>query len=473
MTKPGASLEASQRAAPEVALGGRLAGLSLPRQVAVLAIWPLLEQVLAFCVGFTDLLISGRLATGAERVAILDAMGLGGYVGWFFNILQGAVATGVMALVSRATGARDPALAKRGLGQGLWLGFAAGMLSLIALQAGIPALVAAVGLSPAAAVHAETFLRILAISGPFSGAMFAVNAALRGAGDTRTPFIGMCVVNGVNMAVSWLLALGPEPFGGHGVAGIAIGTLAGWVTGLATVSLLLARKKGLLRWSLDGLKPHRDTMFRILRVGAPQSVEIGLMWSIHAYGIHVIATLPGEGNLGAHILAIRVESMSFLPGWAIATAGAALVGQYLGAGSKEMAVRAVRLCWKIAAILMGVIGVVFVFGREGLIALMAPGSELHQQIASPLVLICAVAQPFFATCIILKTSMRGAGATNIVMRWSFGSMIFYRILVLWFFKEEPWFDLRVVWVVFSLDQFTQALVFSWVHFRGKWLDARV
>jgi Na+-driven multidrug efflux pump len=257
------------------------------------------------------------------------------------------------------------------------------------------------------------------------------------------------------------------------VAGIAIGTLAGWVTGLATVSLLLARKKGLLRWSLDGLKPHRDTMFRILRVGAPQSVEIGLMWSIHAYGIHVIATLPGEGNLGAHILAIRVESMSFLPGWAIATAGAALVGQYLGAGSKEMAVRAVRLCWKIAAILMGVIGVVFVFGREGLIALMAPGSELHQQIASPLVLICAVAQPFFATCIILKTSMRGAGATNIVMRWSFGSMIFYRILVLWFFKEEPWFDLRVVWVVFSLDQFTQALVFSWVHFRGKWLDARV
>ena len=25
----------------------------------------------------------------------------------------------------------------------------------------------------------------------------------------------------------------------------------------------------------------------------------------------------------------------------------------------------------------------------------------------------------------------------------------------------------------DLDLFTQALVFSWVHFRGKWLDARV
>ena len=91
-------------------LGGHLSGLSLRRQVLVLAMWPLLEQILAFFVGLTDLLISGRMAEGAERVAILDAMGLGGYVGWFFNILQGAVATGVMALVSRATGGRDGAL---------------------------------------------------------------------------------------------------------------------------------------------------------------------------------------------------------------------------------------------------------------------------------------------------------------------------------------------------------------------------
>ena len=73
MTKPGASIEANQRAA-EACLGGRLAGLSLPRQVLVLALWPLLEQMLAFLVGLTDLLISGRMAQGAARVVIRDAM---------------------------------------------------------------------------------------------------------------------------------------------------------------------------------------------------------------------------------------------------------------------------------------------------------------------------------------------------------------------------------------------------------------
>lgn len=469
MSKPGASIEASERAVPEIRLGGRLAGLSLSRQVAVLAIWPLLENVLAFLVGFSDRLISGRIADGPEQVAILDAMGLGGYVGWFFNILQGAVATGVMALVSRATGAGDRPLALRGLGQGLWLGLAAGVLSLLALHFGIPALIRGVGLTPAAAMHAEAFLRVLALSGPVSGAMFAINAALRGAGDTRTPFIAMLVVNVVNVAVSWWLAIEQ----GRGVAGIAWGTVTGWICGLAVVSLVLARKSGLLSWSLAGLRPHRETLARILRIGAPQSLEIGFMWGIHAYGIHVIAGLPGEGNLGAHILAIGVESMSFLPGWAIGTAGAALAGQYLGAGSKEMAVQAVRLSWKIAVVMMGTIGILFIFSRDELIALMAPKSALHQHLASPLVLICAAAQPFFATCIVLKTTMRGAGATTTVMRWSFGSMIFYRIGMMWLLKSQPWFDLRAVWVIFSLDLITQALVFARVHFRGKWAESRV
>jgi putative MATE family efflux protein len=473
MSKPGASVEASQRAA-EVRLGGRLEGLSLPRQVLVLAVWPLLEQVLTFFVGLTDLLISGRMAEGVERVAILDAMGLGGYVGWFFNILQGAVATGVMALVSRATGGRDATLANRGLGQGLWLGILAGFGSLVILQAGITLLIRWIGLSPAAAVQADAYLRVLAISGPFSGAMFAVNAALRGSGDTRTPFLAMIVVNVVNMTLSWAFVFAPAPLGGHGIAGIAAGTVCGWIAGLATAALLLGHgKTDSLHWSRASLRPHMETMRRIVRVGVPQAVEIACMWMIHAYGIRVIAGLKNEGALGAHILAIRVESMSFLPGFAIATAAAALAGQYLGAGSKEMAVKAVRLCWKSAVLLMSGMGVFFVVCREQLVGLMAPGSELHAKLAAPLLIVCAMAQPFFATCITLKTSMRGAGATHVVMRWSFGSMFFYRVFVLWIMPRFMDVTLVAVWIVLSLDLMTQAAIFTRLHFRDKWLDSRV
>jgi Na+-driven multidrug efflux pump len=197
------------------------------------------------------------------------------------------------------------------------------------------------------------------------------------------------------------------------------------------------------------------------------------MWLIHAYGIHIIANLNHEGSLGAHFLAIRVESMSFLPGFAIATASAALVGQYLGAGSKEMAVKAVRLCWKMGVVLMSLIGIAFVFFRSQLIEFMAPGSELHAHLSAPLLIVSAFTQPFFATCIILKTSMRGAGATNAVMRWSFGSMFFYRVGVLWWFFNHGGISLTQVWIVLGLDLFTQSIAFSWLHFRGRWLDAKV
>ena len=473
MDKPGISINASERG-EEIRLGGKLGEMTLAMQVLTLAMWPLLEQVLSFFVGMTDILIAGRMAVGAERVALLDALGLGGYVGWFIYIFQGAVATGVMALVSRATGAGDHKLANRGLGQGVWLGALAGVLAFIILQIGAPFLIKWMSLSAAAAVHAESYIRMLAWSGPVAGAMFSVNAALRGSGDTKTPFFAMLVVNLVNMGVSILLVFGPQPFGGMGVSGIALGTVIGWVAGLATVVvMLMLKKREGLKWSGEGLRLHGETLLRIWRVGVPQALEIAGMWMIHSYGLRVISNLKSEGALGAHFIAIRLESMSFLPGFAIAAAAAALTGQYLGAGSKTMAVKAVRFSWMLAVGLMGFMGICFVVGREWLIGLMAPGSELHAELAGPLLVVCALAQPFFATCIILKTSMRGAGATKLVMRWAFSSMLFYRIGVLWVLSSLGWVTLTGVWIVLGFDLVTQAIVFTRLHFKGRWLDAKV
>lgn len=473
MDKPGISVEASERG-EEIRLGGKLGGMTLTMQVLTLAFWPLLEQILAFLVGTTDILIAGRMADGVERVAILDAMGLGSYVGWFIYIFQGAVATGVMALVSRAMGARDFQLADRCLGQGMWLGALAGVAAFLVLQVGTVPLIGWMGLTPAAAIHAEAYIRMLAWSGPVAGAMFAVNAALRGSGDTKTPFLAMVVVNLVNMGTSVLFVFGSEPFGGMGVEGIALGTVVGWIAGLLTVTVILALKKTEgLRWTREGLLFHGETMMRIWRIGVPQAIEIAGMWMIHSYGLRVISGLKDDGALGAHFIAIRLESMSFLPGFAIAAAAAALTGQYLGAGSKEMAVQAVRFSWKLAVGIMTFMGLCFVFGRTWLIGLMAPGSDLHADLAGPLLVVCAFTQPFFATCIILKTTMRGAGATKLVMRWAFSSMLFYRIGVLWLLARLDMVSLTGVWIVLGLDLVTQAFVFSRLHFQGKWLEAKV
>lgn len=473
MDEHGILVEASERG-ENIRLNGKLGRMTLAMQVLTLSFWPLLEQVLAFLVGTTDILIAGRIAESEERVAILDAMGLGGYVGWFIYIFQGAVATGVMALVSRATGARDSKLADMALGQGMWLGIFAGLIAYLILQVGTIPLIGWMSLTPAAAIHAEAYIRMLAWSGPVAGAMFAVNAALRGSGDTKTPFLAMVVVNLVNVGASVLFVFGPEPFGGRGVEGIALGSVIGWIMGLLTVVVILALKKtDGLRWTRDGLLFHSETMMRIWRIGVPQAIEIAGMWMIHSYGLRVISNLSDEGALGAHFIAVRLESMSYLAGFAIAAAAAALTGQYLGAGSKEMAVQAVRFSWKLAVGVMAFMGLCFVLLRTPLIGLVAPGSELHIELSGPLLVVCAFAQPFFATGIILKTTMRGAGATKLVMRWAFSSMLFYRVGVLWLLGRLDMLSLTGVWIVFGLDLVTQAILFSRLHFQGKWLEAKV
>jgi Na+-driven multidrug efflux pump len=98
---------------------------------------------------------------------------------------------------------------------------------------------------------------------------------------------------------------------------------------------------------------------------------------------------------------------------------------------------------------------------------------LHLRLATPLLLVSACTQPFFASCIILKNSMRGAGASALVMRWSFGSMFFYRVVLLWLIANAGQLSLVLVWIVFGCDVITQAAVFAWLHFRGHWLDAQV
>ena len=55
--------------------------------------------------------------------------------------------------------------------------------------------------------------------------------------------------------------------------------------------------------------------------------------------------LLDDGALGAHGMVVQIESISFMPGFALGMAASTLAGQYLGAQSKLGAAHAVRVCW--------------------------------------------------------------------------------------------------------------------------------
>ena len=480
VSRPGVSVEADARSQGK--LGGRLGRMSLRKQVATLAFWPFLEQILGFLVATVDMMFTGRLAEVELRVAMMDAMGVGGYTAWLLMIFQSSIATGVMALVSRATGQRDGGLARRGMAQGVLLGFLTGLVVCVVLFVSLPLLIAVFGLAGEGARQAQSYLEILVWSAPLLGVMLSANHALRGSGDTRTPFLTMVLVNVVNVIASWLFVYGPEPFGGMGVAGLALGSLLGWGTGaLAVVLFLLFRREKeseemILHLRGTPLRPDREIMHRIVRVGLPQACEMGGMWLIQVIMARFISGLAQDGTLGAHMIAIRVESMSFLPGFAIGSAGAALAGQYLGAKNPEMAMKAARLCWKLATLFMGLLGILFLVFPQQLVGFIIPegsDSEMFRSLAGPLVFLCGLSQPFLATALVLKTTMRGAGASRLVMRYSFTTMIFYRIIVVPVGVTFFGMGLTGIWVVMFMDVATQAFLFSRLHFKGDWLRVKV
>jgi len=463
-----------------MALGGKLAGLSLPRQVLALALWPFLQNLMGVGVGFADMMIAGRMEDGPTGEAIMDMMGAGMYLMWLLMILQGAMATGAMALVSRSTGARDMKSANLALGQSVLLGVISGFSSGILIWLIVPYMGRFFGLSNLAQSYVTDYMRMGALLAPFSGVMFVASSCLRAYGDTMKPFLAMLLVNVVNIAASLYFVYSLD----WGVTGLAAGTVIGWAFGAAVILWFLRPGGGVrkssgkddvsapLRLSVENLRYDMPMLRRIWRISWPSMIEIIGMWSVHAVGIYFIGTMKA-GTMGAHAMVVRLESVSFMPGFAIGMAASTLTGQYLGAKDPAMAKRAVRFCWVLGIVSMGGTGVLIsVFNTEFLSLFGDPSSEQFQM-AAPVIRFVGFFQILTATMMVMKMSMRGAGDTRTVTIYSFASMGLIRVGMLWFLISHYDIGLLGIWQVMMLDVLVQGAVFTWLHYKGGWLKREV
>lgn len=446
----------------------------------VLALWPFLQNLMGVGVGFADMMIAGRMAKGEQAEAIMDMMGAAMYLMWLLMILQGAMATGAMALVSRSTGARDMQSANLALGQSLILGVLSGIVSGLIIWMVVPSMAEFFGLSSLATRHVIEYMRVAAYLAPFSGVLFVASSCLRGYGDTMRPFLAMFLVNVVNVLLSIYLVYKLH----WGVSGLAAGTVVGWITG-ALFILWFLRPQGRKEMSSDAengadrlvlhmknLRYDMPMLRRVWRVSWPSMIEIIGMWSVHAVGMYFIGAMA-SGTIGAHAMVVRLESVSFMPGFAIGMAASTLAGQYLGAGDFDMAKRAVRFCWLVAVVAMGGAGVLIsVFNMEFLALFGNAGSEQHQ-LAGPVIRFVGMFQALNATMMVMKMSMRGAGATRVVTLYSFASMGLIRIGLLWLAIKWLGIGLLGVWMVMMVDVFCQAVIFVRLHYKGSWMETEV
>ncbi|MDP6058139.1 MAG: MATE family efflux transporter [Pirellulaceae bacterium] len=459
--------------AATVELPGRLAGLSLSRQVLVLSIWPLLEQLMNFLVGVVDLALAGHLGDEALMVAAMNALGVSGYVGWLMSMIHSAAGIGSSALIARAVGGRRTGLANAALGQSLLLALFSGGLVLAMAFTFARGIGILSGLTGPSLDLCTLYLRIVALAAPASALLLVGNACLRGAGDTRSPFVVMAVVNVSNILLSVLFVYGPSPIGGHGVAGIASGTVGAWLVGAGIVCAILGRGHSGIRLRWPRLRPHWHTLRRIIRIAVPSLFEsAGALWLGNFLVLMIVGRLVQSAALGAHQIVVRIEALSFLPGFAMGIAAATLAGQYLGLGEPRCARRAVVVCWVYAAIIMTLVGLVFMAVPEILVRVITSSEAMISLAPTPL-RICGPFQIFLATQLVMAAGLRGAGDTRSALWITAGSVFLVRVPVVYVLGIVLDLGLQGVWYGICAEMMIRGIMFAISFWRGRWTKVRV
>jgi len=459
---------------------------SLQGEVLRLAMPAVGEQLLNLLVGIVDTFLVGHL--GQEALA---AVGLANQWVMMATTLFGAVAVGTTALIARAVGAQDHSLANRAARQSILLGVGIGVVStaLVLTLAG-PA-ITLLGAGPDTQPLGTAYLRIVAIVMLPSTLMFVTNAALRGAGDTRTPLVIMLAVNGLNALFAWALINGLLGLPSMGVLGSAVGQAVGRATGgLLAIVLLLRGRRG-LRLSLKRLWPDFGLIGRILRVGLPSGAE-QLFFRLGQMAFFSIVAGLGTAALAAQQVAINATSISFLPGFGFAVAATTLVGQSLGAKDPHRAERSGYLSFLWGGGLMLAIGLVLIAFPAAFMRFFTDDPEVVALGILPLRIIAA-AQPPLAAMMIFAGALRGAGDTATPL-WINGSSLWLvrvplaalltqgwaallpaaaaALLPAWLAVGPGW-GLPGAWVAMAVDMTIRGSLLLLRFRRGRWKQTTV
>jgi putative MATE family efflux protein len=424
------------------------------------------EQVLNMTVGIVDTFLVGHLGAAA-----LAAVGLSNQIVMMANVLFGAIAVGSTALIARSSGARDLSAANRVLHQSFLIGAIIGVISTVLGVSLAHQAMAAMGAEPEALGYATIYLRTVAFTFLLSTLMFIGNACLRGGGDTHTPMRVMLLVNGVNIIVAWTLINGLGGMPRLGVLGSALGAAAGRsVGGIVIIGLLLRGRSGLRlqRWPWP---PDMHTIRQILNVGLPAGIEQLLMRLGQISFARVIAAL-GTTAYAAHAIALNAESLSFSPGFGFAIAATTLVGQGLGAGDPERAERDGFLAYRMGALIMSLMGVVFVIFAGPIVSVFTNDPQVIALATGPLRMVGFV-QPILASSMIFSGALRGAGDTRGPMIITGLGLWGVRVPLAILFALTLGWGLTGAWMAMVADLVFRGAFNFWWFRKGKWKRVRL
>ena len=304
------------------------------------------------------------------------------------------------AAVARRVGAGDlPGAIRQGM-DGIWLALLLGAAVIAAALPTAPGLVDLFGASDTAAPYAVTYLRISALGIPAMLVVLAATGVLRGLQDTRTPLYVAIGGFTANAALNAGLVYGA----GLGIAGSAWGTaIAQWAMAAVYLAVVVrgARRHG------TSLRPDAAGIRACAHAGAPLLVRTLSLRAVMLIATAVAARL-GDTEVAAHQVVLTLWTLLAFALDAIAIAGQAIIGRYLGAEDAAGARAACRrmVQWGIVAGI--VLGLLVIASRPLFIPLFTTDTAVKDALL-PVLLVTALVQPVSGVVYVLDGVLMGAG----------------------------------------------------------------
>lgn len=422
--------------------------------------WPAMVGNLLFSIiGIISIKIVGEL--GASAVA---AVTTGQRLFFALQAIMMAISTGTTAMVARAYGSGDHVEAAKVTSVSLWIG------NVIALALMLPCLVFApdfagvFGLDKATTSQATSYIRWLSLFNVAFAINMVISAALRAAGDTRTPLWIGSGTNVVNVGLLYLLVFGGLGMPAMGVAGAAVANGISFT--LAAIIFLYLWYTGRLIVGAGGRGSMTHKRVRqLVHIGYPAGVEqfifqggfIAFLWLVGFYGTDAFA---------AYGIGVQILSISFVAGFGFSVAGATLVGQRLGAGDPEGATREGWRSAIYAICTMTALSLIIVIEPDKIAGFLINDPKVVKLTVS-FIYIMALAQPLMAIDFSIGGCLRGSGDTRFPLFCTMSGLLIVRVGLAALFT---WLSLPVVWVYGALlgDYLVKASLEIWRYRTGRW-----
>ena len=375
-----------------------------------------------------------------------------------------AVATGTTALLSRAYGADNKIEGKKAFTQSFFIAVPLGIFLTIIFLLFSEQIINLVGNAKDMNLKDAILYQNMTVIGfPFLGVSIATFYAFRAMGENKIPMIGNTLALVLKLILNFLLIYLFK----WGIFGAALSTtLTRLFSAIFSIYLVFWSKKNWISLELKDLKFDYFISKRILKVGIPAAVEqLGLRIGMLIFEMMVISL--GNLSYAAHKIALTAESISFNLGFAFSFAASALVGQELGKGSSQKALKNGYICTIIAMIVMSTFGLLFFIIPQFLVSLFTKDKDVIE-LATMALKIVSICQPFSGASMVLAGALRGAGDTKSVLFITYLGIFLIRIPITYLFIDVLNLGLAGAWIVMTIDLAIRSSLAFYIFRRGKW-----